>query len=413
MGTKICRGRVIFTGAMFGSFLSACFKRGRRRNRLAGDFENAFAGYVGTRQAIAVSSGKMALYLCLKALGAVKGDEIILASYTVPEVIDVILLLEMRPVFVDIIPENATMDPAAIENKIGARTKFILMTHMHGCPCRVDDILEISGKHGLTVIEDAAQALGAEYKGKKTGGCAKIGYFSFGMLKNMNTLGGGMIVTDDEHLAAGVRKLTAHFRPLPRKELFKRLITSMLVSWVTHPVIFSFFGYPGLVLLGAGKEALLETVFQARPVTADGFSGLEVGFSPEQAALGIAQLARIDILNAERIKKARLLDRCLSGVSGISLITPPPGAKNIYLNYVIRVKQRNKLIGYLFRQGIDAGHGFVVSCAHQDRFLKFSGENCGNSREFEDENVYLPVYDELRPGDITRMARLIQEGVWN
>jgi perosamine synthetase len=203
---KICRGRVDFGYKPAIIFFKTLFISDHRGRKLINRFEKEFAEYIGVKQAVAVSCAKTALSICLKALKAKADDEIIVPAYTVAEVIDVIIANKLKPVFVDISLDDANMNPELIEQAVSERTKFILMTHMHGNPCDADQISKIAEKHGLIIVEDAAQACGGEYQHKKTGSLGKVGYFSFGMLKNLNSLGGSVITSDDEQLIAKIRQ---------------------------------------------------------------------------------------------------------------------------------------------------------------------------------------------------------------
>ena len=171
---KICRGTINFPVKFVKVFLKALFLSNTQGKTLLMDFEKEFSAYIQTKQAIAVSCAKTALSLSLRVLEAQANDEIIVPSYTVTEVIDVIICSGLKPVFIDISLQNGNMITELIEQKITDKTKFILMTHMHGNPCGIDSIISIADKYKITVIEDAAQACGAESKGEKIGSFGTI-----------------------------------------------------------------------------------------------------------------------------------------------------------------------------------------------------------------------------------------------
>ena len=391
------------------AFLSAALKKKGERDKLIRQFEDSFASYIGVGYGIGVSCGKMALYLCLRALKAKPGDEIIVPAYTVPEVIEVIILCEMRPVFVDINLEDGNIDTDLIEEKIGKHTKFILMTHIHGYPCKIDEILKIAEKYNLDIIEDSAQGCGAEYQGKKTGSFGKLGYFSFGIFKNFNTLGGGMIVTNDFELASSLNAFTREFRPQPRKEVIKRLLWAGVFSVLTHPVFFAIAIYPVMRIIRLTWKDKMHFFLKSKTLTRRELDKLKVKFAAEQAAIGLRGLKNIDDLNDEKIKKAKLLNQELSGLDKVQIFKERSQVRNIYLNYIIRVKDREKIIDYLFNQGIDVSPGFVVSCAHLKKFEKF-GCDCQNSLILENQNLYIPIYPPLKAKSIARIGKLIKNG---
>ena len=174
-------------------------------------FEEEFASFCGAGHAIGVSSGTAALHVALVAAGVGSGDEVITAPNTFIATTEAITLAGARPVFVDVEPESCNIDPGLIEKAITGRTRAIMPIHLYGQPADMDPILEIARRHDLTVIEDACQAHGAEYRGNKVGPLGHIGCFSFYPGKNLGAYGdGGMVVTNDPDLAGTVRMLSNH-----------------------------------------------------------------------------------------------------------------------------------------------------------------------------------------------------------
>jgi dTDP-4-amino-4,6-dideoxygalactose transaminase len=171
-------------------------------------FEEEFAAYCGVQYGIAVNSGTSALHLALLAANIGPGDEVITVPFTFVATVAAIEYTGARPVFVDIDPATFNMDPAALENAITERTKAIIPVHLHGQPAEMDPIVQIAQRHGLTVIEDAAQAHGAEYRGRRTGGIGEMGCFSFYPGKNLGAYGeGGMVTTDNPEFVRKIRML--------------------------------------------------------------------------------------------------------------------------------------------------------------------------------------------------------------
>jgi perosamine synthetase len=173
-------------------------------------FEAAFAEFCGVRHAVACSNGTTALHLALAALGVGPGDEVIVPSLTFVATANTVTYCGARPVFVDAEPETWTIDPAAIEAKITPRTRGIIVVHLFGHPADMDPINALARRHGLFVLEDAAQAHGAEYRGRRTGSLGDIATFSFFGNKIVTTGEGGMVVTDDDATAGRMRLLRTH-----------------------------------------------------------------------------------------------------------------------------------------------------------------------------------------------------------
>lgn len=177
-------------------------------------FEQEFSCYIGTRYGIGVNSGSDALLLALKARGIGRGDEVLTVSHTFISTVDSIVRNNAEPVFVDIDPDTFCMDPSKIEEKITERTKAILPVHLYGHPADMAPIMKIAKEHNLFVIEDACQAHGAEYEGRRVGGIGHVGCFSFYPVKNLGAYGdGGMVVTDDAELAEKLKMLRNYGQP--------------------------------------------------------------------------------------------------------------------------------------------------------------------------------------------------------
>lgn len=171
------------------------------------EFEESFAKYCGVKHGVAVNSGTAALHVALASLDIRKGDEVITTPLSCVATTNPIVYLNAKPVFVDVEPETLNIDPALIEKKITPKTKAILPVHLFGHPVNLDPIIEVAEKHGLEVIEDAAQAHGAKYKGKKVGSFGHISCFSFYADKLVTTVEGGIALTNDEELAEKMRLL--------------------------------------------------------------------------------------------------------------------------------------------------------------------------------------------------------------
>lgn len=180
-------------------------------------FEKSFAKYCGVKHGVAVNTGTAALHVALAALGIKEGDEIITTPLSCVATTDPIVYLKAKPVFVDVEPDTLNLNPALVEKKITAKTKAILPVHLFGHPVDLDPLVEIAKKHDLYLIEDAAQAHGAKYKGKITGSFGHISCFSFYADKIITTVEGGMALTNDSELAAKMRLLRSFGMSKERK----------------------------------------------------------------------------------------------------------------------------------------------------------------------------------------------------
>ena len=182
-----------------GVLLRYGFDEKRRNVFKVAEFEKKFAEYMGTKYALAVSSGSAAVRVALAALGIGSGDEVITQAFTFVATVEAILESGATPVIAEV-DKSLNLDPEDLQAKITDRTKVVIPVHMLGVPARMDEIMEIARPHGLPVLEDSCQACGSSYKGRKTGTLGAIGCYSFDYVKTITTGEGGMVVTDDEKL---------------------------------------------------------------------------------------------------------------------------------------------------------------------------------------------------------------------
>ncbi len=256
------------------------------------EFEEKFASYCNVKYGIATSNGTAALHTALMALGIGKGDEVITSPFSFIASSNCLLYVEAKPVFVDIDPKTYDINPALIEEKITDKTKAILPVHLYGQPCDMDKIMQITKKHNLFVIEDAAQAHGAEFKGKKIGSFGDVGCFSFYPTKNITTAEGGMVLTDSDTIAEKCRLIRNHGQ----------------VKRYYHNIL-----------------------------------GFNFRMTDIQAAIGIEQIKKLDKWNKIRIENAKFLTENLKDLDGI--ITPfiDPRVKHVFHQYTIRIKKMSNI----------------------------------------------------------------------
>lgn len=432
---KIPRGKVYFSSSAFRETFSAIVARKVFRGGALLKFEDEFAKYIGTKYAIATSSGTVSLYLCLKALDIKKGEEIIVSAYTVPEIVAIIVYYGAKPVFVDIDPGTYNMNPHLIEERVSPKTKFLLLTHIYGQPCDIDLILKVARKYSLKVIEDCAQACGAEYRGKKVGSFSHLAYFSFSLMKNLNTLGGGAITTNNGDLADKIRKEISTFKYPKGSELTKRLIFASILSFFTHPLPFTIFVFPIIRLLNLVNDNLLYNLLEGKKelnlwygiskscTTENRASELlpsaiflnqttlpekyRVKFTNLQAAIGLKQLEELDMYNNMRIENAKILTNVLKD-SGLKIPHTLPYVKSIYLNYVIQVKNKKRIIKKLLKRGIDVTEGYVKSCSDLEEFQRFKTD-CPISDALSRDNLYLPIQPPLGERHMTYIADCLKK----
>ncbi len=273
-------------------------------------FERNFAAYCGTKHCVGVASGADALHLALRALGIGPGDEVITVANTFIATVNAIALAGAEPVLVDAKDPWYTMDPALLEAAVTPKTKAIMPVHLYGQPADMDPILEIAHRHGLKVVEDAAQAHGARYKGRRTGSMGVCGCFSFYPGKNLGSYGeGGAVVTDDEALANALRV----YRNCGQSEKY------------IHPVV--------------GFNSRLHSM---------------------QAAVLNVKLPYLDWWNEKRSHFAALYSDGLAGTPDLVLPEVMPGAESVWHLYVVRHPRRDDLMAFLKERDVFCGIHYPV-----------------------------------------------------
>jgi dTDP-4-amino-4,6-dideoxygalactose transaminase len=324
--------------------------------------EEAVAGYSGCRRAVGVSSGTDALLCSLMALSIGPGDEVITTPYTFFATTGSIWRTGAKPVFVDIEPETFNINPAGIEKKITKNTKAIMPVHLYGQCAEMDPILAIAKKHNLFVIEDAAQSIGAVYRGRKAGSMGTVGCLSFFPSKNLGGLGdGGMILTQDDVLA-------------DRFAMFR--------NHGMNPKYYHKF---------VGGNFRLDSI---------------------QAAGLLVKLKYLDDWSEKRRQNAAVYNELFHGLAGVVTPVVRPYNASIYNQYILRVgPKRNDLLDYLKENGIGVEIYYPV-CMHEQECFKSLGHTSGDFPESEKaaaETLALPIYPELTTEQIRYVAGKIRE----
>ena len=320
-------------------------------------FEAEFARYIGTRHAVLTSSGTAALWMTLKALGAKAGDEVLVPAHTAFPTVEAICFSEATPVFVDV-DDTYAMDPADAAQKITSRTVGIIPVHIYGHPVNLARVQELVSRHGLWLIEDCCQAHGATWQGKKVGSFGRAGAFSFYPSKNLTVMGdGGILVTDDDEIAARCRRLRDHGR--------------------------------------LNKDVHSEVGFNLR-------------FNDIQAAIGRVILGRLDAMNERR---RQLAARYAERLAGLPLILPveQPAARHVFHLYVIRTDRRDALAGFLRERGIQTGIHYPVPCHRQPAVEHLNPPALPRTERIVREILSLPLSAGHTEEEIDQVAAAVRE----
>ena len=333
------------------------------------EFENKVADHVGAKYAIAVTNCTAALHLALLSLGISTGDEVLVADYTFPATGHSVLYCGAKPIFVDVDLDTYNIDSDKIEEKITQSTKAIIPVHTFGQPAEMDKIMKIAHDYDLKVVEDAACALGAKYKNECAGTIGDIGCYSFHARKGITTGEGGMVVTNDVNIAEKIRYLS---------------VFGMKSAWDREKN--QIFTIPEFLDIGYNYK-----------------------MSDITAAIGVAQLKKIDMIIERKEKLAKYWDEQLEDIDYISKPYVQNNVKHVYQSYVAIIDKRinrNKLISNLTKCGVQTQIGTYASHIQP---VYGSQDKCPNSLDIFNRAIALPLYYMLKEGDIDLVANNIKE----
>ncbi|MGB9857705.1 MAG: DegT/DnrJ/EryC1/StrS family aminotransferase [Dictyoglomaceae bacterium] len=357
-------------------------KWGRVNGKKNEEFEEKFARYHSAKYGITCVNGTAALEIALKALGVGPGDEVIVPAYTFIATASAVLMVGAKPVFVDIDPKTYNIDPEKIESAITPKTKAVIPVHIGGCPANMDKILDIAKKYNLRVLEDAAQAHGAEWRGKKVGALGDMGIFSFQSSKNINAGEGGIILTNDEELAEKAWSLMNVGR-------------AKKGEWYMHYIL-------------SGNYRMTEF----------------------QAGILLAQMERMEELMKKREENAKYLTERLKEIEGIEPLTPDDGVtRHAYHLYIFKYKSsyfkglsKMNFVKAMNAEGIPLKPGYTFplyripaiynslkDAQYENLYLSETEKACTEEGVWFSQNVLLGTKEDM--DDIITAIKKIQEHV--
>lgn len=345
-------------------------------------FEQALAEYLGCKNVIALNSATAGLFLCLKTLDIGQGDEVITTPYTFAATVNVILHSGATPVLVDVCRDDFNIDPAQIEKAVTDKTKAIIPVHFAGRSCDLDAITAIADKHHLTVIEDAAHAIGTEYKGKKIGGISRFSVFSFHAVKNLTTGEGGAVTTNDSEAAEKLRTMALHGM---NKDAWKRFA-------------------PG------GKWHY--------DIVAPGY---KYNMMDIQAALGIHQLRKLE---KNLVKRNGIVEQYRLGLSDIPQIMLPKDTNDgrhsrhlfpILIDFTQLKIDRDRFIELLMQENISSNVHYtpVHLFSYYREHLGYKSGDFPVAESLSAREITLPLYTRLTSEDVDDVISAVRKTIHN
>jgi len=327
-------------------------------------FEKAFSKYTGAKYAIAVNSGTAALHASLMASNIGQGDEVLVPSFTFPATAGAVLLVGAKPIFIDIDPKTYCMRVDLIESKISNRTSAIIPVHLYGLPADMNPIIKVARQSGLTVIEDAAQAVGAEYQNKKIGNIGDASCFSFYGVKNITTGEGGMVTTNEAEFAEKIRRIRVHGEERP--------------YWVST-------------------------------------LGHNYRMSEIAASIGTVQLKKLPTFLEKRRKNAEHLTKKLQDIKKLDLTLEPEGSKHAWHLYTVRMRganagKRNRVVSRLRSKNIGAAVYYETPVHLLPLYRKYASQKVDlQETEKASRQVFsLPIHPMVKQEHIEEIAKNLE-----
>ena len=325
------------------------------------ELERKVGAYMGVEDAIGVATGTDAMTLSLNAVGISKGDEVITTPFTMAANVEAIMHNGARPVFCDVDPETFNIIPSEIEEKISARTKAILPVHLFGNPCEIDKIVETAQSKGIPLLEDACQAFGAEYKGKKCGSFGDFAALSFFPTKNFSCYGdGGMVLLREKKYSEKIRILRAHGQE--KKYVYKHL----------------------------GWNSRLDEI---------------------QAAIMLPKLRLIDSWNAQTTRIAQKYNSILSKIDELIVPKTQNYAIHVFHLYTLRAQRRGELVQHLAQRGISTTINYPEPLHLQQAYssFKYKRGDFPNAEMLCEQSLSLPLYVGLTDEQVNYVCGAIEE----
>jgi len=381
----------------------------RPRRNAVKRFEDAFATKIGAEYAISFPYARSGLFSVLKSLG-ISNSEIIIPAYTCIVVPNAIVFSGNKPVFVDVSTKDFNATIQEIKKKITQRTKAIIATHMYGYPTDVKKLRRVIPKN-ILIIEDSCLSIltktGNEVIGSKRAG-SNINFFSFNPSKQMTTIYGGIVTTNNLEYYKKIKKFRDTYFKSCRKLRIKRLMFFLLNYLLYVKPVYSFMQYLYRTLPSIRSKIKWEK-WTIKKIDMPSDSKLK--FTDVQAEIGLIQLSKIEKFLQKRGELAAVYDKRLKGLSEIQL--PPLMEGATYSHYTIRYAKRDKLAEALKVRGINVGSAFDYSIPDTPAYQQYKNSNCPNSKRIAQTIINLPFYPALSEKDIAKICKEIRRAVKN
>ncbi|MEO5329876.1 MAG: DegT/DnrJ/EryC1/StrS family aminotransferase [Magnetococcus sp. THC-1_WYH] len=372
-------------------------------------FEQAFAEMMGVGEAVAQPYARIALHHLVQALSLPAGSEIIMTPITIHDIVNVLLVAGLKPIFVDINPQTYQMDPERLTQAITPKTRAVLVTHLFGLATDMDSIQSICQQHGLVLLEDGSHAYNAAWKGKKLGTFGDAGFFSLSSLKAVSTGYGGMVIAKDAAVLARVRNQSAQLPVVAKGHMGGILIRNLIVNLATHPTLFS---WSTFLLVRWISQRSPETIRKWQTDNPNVLRLQEIPtkwlwkFNDVQASLGLACLARVKDWDEKRRANAQILLDHLMPVAQDRLPLLVEGSHNVFWRFPFRAPEGAVFRQFMASRGVDLTTTLLPCCATMPIFADVAQETPHAQRAVREVH-FLPVHPTIHPHRIHQQAQIV------
>lgn len=390
-----------------------------KRGQTVKEFEREFAFHYGSKYALAMPFARIALYYLLRALEIEKDSEVLMTPITIPDMVNMIRCVGLRPVFVDLERNTYNVKCEELERKINEKTKVFLLTYLCGFVPDMDRIVDIVKRYNLILIEDCSQNFGSKYKDRAVGTFGEAGFFSTTTLKTCSTFSGGMIISNNLELIKKIENLAAKDLSKPPKSFCTKFIAENFFLWLlTQQCVFSIFTFylikilnfinPNIIAqLQKGNIGLF--IGEKRPVLRNVIpKNMLYFYTDMQAEVGLEILKTIEYSDKKRIHNAKMLLENLPDVDKSCLPVLEEGSRNTFYRFPIKVKRYENFQKFLFDKHIDTSRSALDCCSTEPVFEMYKTE-MKEAEEVMEQSVFIPIHPLLNEDDMKHIAQVVNE----
>ena len=383
--------------------LFCCFFLKLNKPKIIADFEKLFADYMVRKHCVAFPFARTAIYFSLKAKQISPGSEIIMPPITIKPILDVVLALQLKPVFVDLDKNTLCFDLNKLAESITGNTKAILITYLFGMVPDMDAMMAVCKKNNLFVLEDFSQCLNGEYNGKKVGGFGDVGIYSASSIKTLDTYGGGLLVTDDSAINGQLRQFQSELLNPSRCDLAKKIVTNVIRNLATTRIIFHLFVFPLLKFVKAINPSTLvkhtgernKNPIQSLP------TAWFAKYTSLQARVGIASLSKVNHEDSVRINNANFI----RNNTAVDFPKGVDNTRNVFWQTIAYFSEPLKILKFLQKNKIDSSITSLVKISTLPAYPVQGVTPVADM--IYSAGLFIPSYPKLKKKDLSHIVKIL------